>query len=290
MKKIVLGLIFSSLFLQSSLILAENRLKVFKVYESPIIDGNGDDSVWTKGQEIMTHDRVAGLDILLNAVYTEKQIFFLVRFPDPDESRLHKPWIWNKKNDIYDMGPQREDCFVIKWAMDNKVSDLSLRAEMPYRADLWFWKACRTDPAGYADDKMQRLDNSKVTKSMKILSRSGKEMYLRRMGDEGSPAYKAMIQIEYTKDTISQFSHKKPSGSRADIRAKGFWHKGQWCIEIARSLNTGHQDDVQFEQGRNYLFGVSRYEIAGREPDPKLSQPFYGAGDISEKLWLFLEE
>ena len=88
---------------------------------------------------------------------------------------------------------------------------------------------------------------------------------------------------------IPQFTNKKPSGSRADIKAKGVWHKGEWCIEFARSLYTGHQDEVQFELGQPYFFGVSRFEIAGRESDPKLSQPLYGAGDVSEKLWLVFE-
>jgi hypothetical protein len=110
------------------------------------------------------------------------------------------------------------------------------------------------------------------------------------MGDGGSPAYQAKIEIDYRGDMIPQFVPKKPSGSRADIRAKGLWNRGEWCIEFARSLNTGHLDDVQFDIGRTYFFGVSRFEVAGRAPDPALSQPQYGAGDVSEKLWLVFKK
>jgi hypothetical protein len=43
---------------------------------------------------------------------------------------------------------------------------------------------------------------------------------------------------------------------------------------------------VQFDAEQSYLFGVSRYEIAGRKPNPALQQPLYGAGDITEHLRL----
>ena len=58
---------------------------------------------------------------------------------------------------MYDVGPDRGDCFVFKWAMDAAVNDLSVHSDHPYMADIWFWKANRTDPAGYADDKYHIL-------------------------------------------------------------------------------------------------------------------------------------
>ena len=38
--------------------------------------------------------------------------------------------------------------------------------------------------------------------------------------------------------------------------------------------------------GLTYQFGVSRYEIAGRSPDKRASQPNHGAGEIGEELIL----
>ena len=61
---------------------------------------------------------------------------------------------------------------------------------------------------------------------------------------------------------------------------------GKWIIELGRELITANQDDIQFVPDRKYLFGISRYEIAGRGPNPKLSEPLYGTGDINEVLWL----
>ena len=53
-----------------------------------------------------------------------------------------------------------------------------------------------------------------------------------------------------------------------------------------RKLVTNHSDDIQFDLDRVYRFGVSRYEIAGRKRNPKLEQPWFGAGEITGPLTL----
>jgi len=257
-----------------------------KVDEPPVIDGKDNDAVWATTQAIVTHDTVANIDMMLKAIYTHKEIFFLVSFPDPDESRMHKAWVWDKDMEIYKQGPTREDCFVFKWSMMSKPVDLSIYSDEPYAADIWLWKACRTDPAGFADDKIDRLYLDNLPDSRKLTSKSGKTMYLQRLGDEGTEAYKNTLFVEYQGDNLPHFESQTPAGSRADIRAKGVWSDGTWTIEFGRALTTGNEDDIQFEPDKSYQFGVSRYEIAGREPEPNASQPLFGCGDISEELTL----
>jgi len=174
----------------------------------------------------------------------------------------------------------------LKWATDEKTSDLSIYAEKPYTADIWFWKAHRTDEMGYSDDKWQKLVASPQPKTVGIKSRSGAKMFLLRKGDVGQPAYKSVLHLEKTEKTLGQYAFQKPSESRADIQAKGSWKEGRWTVEFVRALKTGHDDDVQFDLSKTYLFGISRNEIAGKKPNPELTQPLYGAGDVSERLKL----
>ena len=282
----LVALTFVILFAFPGLCLSESTLITTKVDSPPIVDGNWQDSVWDNAKELITHDKVAKLNISIKSVYSNEKIFFLVRFHDPNESRTHKAWKWNKQEEIYEVGPKREDCVVFKWAMDKKTSDLSIHADTPYTADVWFWKANRTDPTGYADDKIQHLSPIKLPKSRKLSSKSGNTMFLQRKGDQGKSAYKSKLYVDYVGDEIPQFEKQNPSKSRADIKAKGVWSNNQWCIEFSRPLKTYQEDDVQFEVSKKYFFGVSRYEIAGRKPDPKLSQPLYGSGDVSDKLFL----
>jgi len=264
----------------------EQILPAIHVTESPVIDGLATDVVWEKARESKTHDKAADLTVALKAVYTDTEIFLLVIFPDPDESRTHKSWTWDKGRELYTVGNDREDVFVIKWSMDTITTDLSIYADNPHRADIWYWKACRTDGAGFADDKSHVYSQKENRDATKTISRSGKTMYLLRDGDEGTSAYTIDLRSDYEGDILPRFLIKQPTGSRADVKAKGRWENGTWTIEFRRNFLTGNQDDVQFNTAQKFLLGVSRYEIAGREVNPKLSEPLYGTGDVSESLWL----
>lgn len=285
--RLFIGVFCSFLALGSpSVARCETRLTAVKTEKIPVIDGYDKELAWENAPEVITRDTIAGIDVAIKAVFTEKEIFFRVRFPDPDESRLHKAWVWNQESKMYESGPLREDCFVFKWAMDWGTTNLSIESNENYTADIWFWKANRTDPAGFADDKYQLFSSNGISGANKVVTRSGKQMFLKRKGDAGNPAYGNSILLDYAGETLPQFVPQTPTGSRADIRAKGVWSNGEWCLEFGRKLVTGNADDVQFEPGKEYLFGISRYEIAGRKPEANSSQPLFGTGDVSEKLIL----
>ena len=231
-------------------------------------------------------DRVAGLELEIQAVYTDSDIYFLVTFPDADESRVHKSWVWDKGRQIYTVGNDREDTFIFKWNMGTTPVDLSLASDTPHLADIWFWKACRTDSIGYADDKVHKYSEVENRDATRFFTKSGNKMYLLRLGDEGSSAYKIDLISEYREETMPRYILQEPRGSRGDVRARGTWQNGQWTIELSRKLTTSHEDDVQFVPGKKVLFGVSRYEIAGRKRNDKLTQPLYGTGEVNEPLWL----
>jgi len=265
---------------------AEQNLQGIPVKEPPLIDGLANDPAWQNAPVITTLDKANALPIRIKAVYTDTEIFFQVSFPDPDESRTHKSWVWDKGREIYTVGHDREDIFVFKWNMSSKPVDLSTNSDSAYQADIWFWKACRTDGAGYADDKSHVYSPTEGRNATRIVSRSGKTMYLLRTGDEGESAYKIDLISEYQGDILPRYTMQQPSGSRSDVRAKGIWQNGRWTIEFGRKLVTGNLDDIQFATAKKYLLGVSRYEIADREPNAKLSDPLYGTGDVNETLWL----
>lgn len=254
--------------------------------QAPTIDGMITETMWADHDAIVVHDQHANIDITLKACYDADRIYLLATYPDTTEDRLHRALIWNNETESYYDGPTREDVLVLKWNMSTHNNDLSLNADRPYRADIWFWKASRTDHAGYADDKIQYYTTTRNKQSQQIISASGKVFYLRRNADTGESAYMPSLQTEYVGDCVTKYRQTQTSGSRADIRAKGQWENGVWTIEFSRLLNTGNLDDVQMDTSNNYLFGVSRFEIAGRDQEPESQQPLYGCGDTSELLSL----
>jgi hypothetical protein len=267
---------------------AEQVVTSYKTTQVPHIDGLGNEDVWENVEAVTIFDPIAQVKIRIKSVYTDSSIFFLVSFADKDESRTHRSWIWDKEQKMYQEGPDREDVFVFKWKLDDMTKDLSVFSDETYEADIWYWKACRTDPQGFADDKIQRLFNYPVKNSFEVTSKSGQKMYIQRLGDSGRSTYKTNIFIDYVGDVVQRYTLRQPQSSRADVKAKGVWKDGGWTIEFARSLFTGNSDDVNFQTLKSYGFGVSRYEIAGRLPENS-DQPLFGSGDISEILTLEFE-
>lgn len=265
---------------------ADQRLVATRVEHPPAIDGRAEDPAWLEATPITTQDPLAGIDITLRAVYSGDEVFVLAQFPDPTESREHKTMLWNPEADLYETGPTREDTLVLKWSMEPYPIDLTLSADRPYEADIWYWKSVRTDHAGYADDKHQIYGTRRRRDSVALLSKGGRRFFLSRVGDRGAPAYVVLVHEGYVGDKAEKHRFQQPTGSRADVRAKGLWKDGRWTIEFGRKLKTGHPDDVQFETAGAYQFGVSRYEIAGRPKDPTIDEPNFGSGEISETLWL----
>ena len=288
MKNSILCYILIGLLYAPQLVMGQQLVSI-KVDQAPAVDGKDDEDIWSRTKTLSVHDPIAAIDIQLKSVYTDEWIFLLVKFPDETENRAHKTLNWNKDLGVYRTGFKREDTFLLKWSMEPYPVDLSIAAEKPYKADIWYWKAHRTDPVGYADDKMHVYGARKTDTAKKLLSRSGQRFYLDRPGDAGESAYETQVYEEYMKDDMPRYRHRQPQGSRADVRAKGVWADGRWTIEFSRKLDTAHVDDVQFDPALNYQFGVSRYEIAGKRPNPKLEQPNYESGEIGEQLSLIFE-
>jgi hypothetical protein len=266
---------------------AARDLKAAAVEKGPEIDGRGDDAVWKSAEALAVKDGRSGDTVTLKALRRGDTVYFLVQFPDAAEDRLHKPWVWDKEMEVYKLGPQREDGFTFKWNMEERDVDLSNFSDDVYHADVWYWKANRTDPAGYADDKHHILTSEPAAKAKELKTGSGKSRYLQRLGDAGTSAQKKRLLTDYEGDVQDQYESRKPDGSRADVLTRGVWKKGTWTIEFARKFDTGQDDDVRFDAaaGKKYPFGVSIFGLYGEEEDDSKAH-LYGQGRISEKLYL----
>ncbi len=284
MREIISFIAISLLFVVDGA--AAQQLVASKTEAPPLIDGLPDDPAWQVSPTLTTTDKVTQIPIKLQAVYTDEHIFIKARFTDQNENRDHKVLVWNGAEKVYRTSSKREDSFVIKWSMEPVKVDMSLESETPYKADVWFWKAFRTDPVGFADDKFHVFGAQKTKESRDILLPSGKTMYLTRSSDTGRSSYKSIAYEKFSGDEVPRYEHRHPEGSRADIKAKGGWADGFWTIEFKRALDTGHSDDIQLDPSLEYQFGVSRHEIAGKRPNPALEQPYYESGDVGEELTL----
>lgn len=266
----------------------EITLVSLRVTEAPLIDGRAQESFWKTAPPITTLDYSSQRPITIRSVFTTQEIFFLVTYPEHAPSETHKTWTWDAKEEVYREGPDREDVFIFKWSMSGNAVDLRLRDPEPHRADIWFWKARRTNPSGYADDKWQSVALTPGPSSRKIPSAGRGTLHFQRWGDAGKAAWEEKFFFDYQGPQLSKYVPVQPAGSRADVRAKGVWANNQWTIEFGRKLNTGHDDDVVFTPGGIHLFGVSCYAMAYDTPHQEWSQPLYRTGDVFDRLLLRL--
>ncbi|WP_243360768.1 ethylbenzene dehydrogenase-related protein [Fundidesulfovibrio terrae] len=245
-----------------------------------------DDPAWKAAQPVSVLDVVANIEVVLRGLHDGQNVYIQASFPCPKPSTQHRVQRWDAGRRAYVDGPEREDAIILKWSMVSHDTGLTLHEDAPYVADEWYWKAHRSDHAGYADDKIQIYSVNPQPYAKPMLSRSGKVFYLNRKGDEGQEAAETILYPGYAGERVPKFRLVTPDGSRADIRAKGVWKDGRWTVSFARKLVTGNADDVAFSLDGAYPFGVSRFEIAGREPEPGVDQPLFGCGDVGEILEL----
>lgn len=277
---------------------AEEALVSVKVKVPPKIDGKID-ALWDKAKPLKIPLEGEGFrtNLWVRSLYTETEIYFLFQWVDSTEGHHHEPWIydgdrwrqerrlaedklallWNIKDSI--SGFNQQGCAVLCHATTPGRDRPLMYTNAPSeRADMWLWKAARTNPVGQLDD--QFLDND--IKSQEAGRKGDKREgggYLPN-AQEGSPQYSwkgkprdsRFLFIDEAK-AIKDYRTFKPgailpgwvlekfTGSRGDIIGKGLWKEGMWTLEVARKLNTGHDDDIQFtDLSKEYYFGVAIFD------------------------------
>jgi mono/diheme cytochrome c family protein len=153
-------------------------------------------------------------------------------------------------------------------------------------ADLWHWKLVRNNQHGKADDQFVRYWVPGPTGAADggRASDVGAAGYASNPAVGGLPQYRGpslTVPPYYIFDnqkvllTVSELNSlpsgaeipnmitSGPTGTRADVDAKGLYNSGTWGVEIRRKLVTNDVNDVQFtDLLRQYAFGVAIFDNA----------------------------
>jgi hypothetical protein len=122
------------------------------VEKAPAIDGKADDPAWARAKSLTVPLAYGPVkEATLKAVYTEKEVFLLVSWPDATKDDQHHPWVWDAEQGRYVEGPQVEDQLLVSFEAGCEWTP-SLLSGYVYDFDGWRWLAARTDPIGQAVD------------------------------------------------------------------------------------------------------------------------------------------
>ena len=223
---------------------AEGVLYGPKVDHEIVLDGNVDDWATVPGTTVaLTGD--GGVDsVEIKWAIRGDKIYMLAVWADSTKNILHKPYKWDEAKKAYAKTKEKEDRFAISLSMSGDFTN-NKTGGAEFTADVWHWKASRSNPVGLAHDKWWKVSAKPFKKGREFKTESGQTMYLGRMSDQGDKLYKSLKFDAKQDDVMARYKvNENAQGSIADVQAKGVWRDGHWYLEMARALNTGHDDDA----------------------------------------------
>ncbi len=230
------------------------------------IDGNTADWEGIAGVTVPLSGK-GGVDFVeMRAAIRDGRIYVLAIWYDSSKNILHKPYKWNAGAGEYKKDKQKEDRFALSLRMSGTFSANKIDGS-PFEADVWHWKASRSNPAGIAHDKMWKVSKTPFEKAKEWPTPYGGVVYLARTSDEGDRLYKPVKYNVKRDDIMPRFEvNLTPTGSIADVQAKGVWRNGRWYLEMARDLDTGHSDDAVIPASGSIEIAVAAFNnVDGRK-------------------------
>lgn len=238
-------------------------ITVGKLKTAPQIDGLADD--WKD---------VAGVDIPLTYLNQPEQtktvrlkagifgdeVFLYSEWEDSTEDTQHKLHVWDEAQQKYVEGPQREDRFAIEWAMEGDY-DANWFSGKEFKADMWNWKAGRTNPIGIAHDKMTIISKQPMQESYKAELPDGSSLYIQRPSDAGAEPYETKRYFKKQQDLMPKYLPRAVmQASMDDVKAKGIWKDGKWHLEQSRKLDTQYADDAKLIPGSSIKAAIAVFD------------------------------
>lgn len=231
--------------------------------EAPTIDGMID-GLWELARPlpVIVREAIGGADprqVTLRALYTDEEFIILAEWPDSTLSDMRDPYIWNAEAAQYERPSQPDDQFAIEFPLDGDFELSMLTTESEYTADVWHWKAGRSNPGGWADDKRHLISKHPVIKGAKEYALGGHgTVYIARPMDAGTPSYvRKEKPAVFETDVVNSFEFQQASGSVADVRAKGVHNGSGWTLEMTRAFDTGHADDAVIHKDKDNRFAIA---------------------------------
>ncbi len=241
---------------------------VAKVDKLPAVDGKADDAAWAKAAELVVKiDKIDDFEkpknkCILKAVHDGDSICFLLVWEDKTKNDTHGTFVWKDAKGEYEADENDvEDAASLAFALEGKFNP-DMFAPNPSKWDVWEWQAFRAN-AGHAKDRHHVYSKERIEKSKKFKARDDSDIFITRLDDEGTPpAKKVEAPTEKKGDRVPGFVLQAPSGSGADVAAKGMHDGTKWTVEFKRKLKTGNADDAVFDVTRTMDCAVAVFDNA----------------------------
>lgn len=262
MKKNICFLVLSCSLLGSLPALSQT-IDIIQLSSPPAIDGNADDWQAYQAVDIPLEGVLDIKNVSVKSGIAGDEVFFIFQWKDSTHDSDHKPYLWDAAKEKYSTGDQSEDRFSINFDMEGDFTHDWLSGNS-FKADMWHWKAARSNPIGLAQDKLTIITTEPSKKAYTTTAKNGQTIYILRPSDAGDELYKTARYATKEKDRMPKYIlNGDAKGSIADVKAKGVWDNGLWTLELKRKLNTGNPDDRVFTKGNRVLAAIAVFDHSG---------------------------
>jgi hypothetical protein len=201
------------------------------------------------------------LEVKLWAGRSETEMYVAAQWPDDTADTDFRPWHW--RGNKYRRSKRRDDMFALRFALSGEFNR-SMIADANYMVDVWVWSAGRSNRIGLASDYRHRISLSMIENAPDYETEGGNTVYIDRMQDQGSIGFRTLKPGKNKiASRLSSIDFGQASGSVSDVAASGRWQAGQWTLELRRSLDTGHDDDVRFFVGQEIMGQIAVFNRSG---------------------------
>jgi hypothetical protein len=275
----------------------EVTARSIKAGEAPEIDGKVD-KIWDRVRATripIAEGTMGKVDVTMRVLYTEEDIFFLVQWPDKTMS-MNRFWEFDGKE--WKRDPGGDDQFAIVWNVGNSVAGFERRgcAELCHskdrqlflatsapaeRAQLWTWKAQRTNPVGQAEvqrlvPEVEEVDGVRTGRRRDGAGgyqanwdpQANRPRFTFKDGVKPGPVLRQAEAVavkdagafkrgaRVPRDVVAPFTD-----GRAVVQAAAVWERNRWTLELRRARKTDDADKaVQFAGEGPYHFGIAVHD------------------------------
>ena len=238
-------------------------IPILKLESKPVLDGSEED--WQTIPAVEIPLAYLGKPewvktVRFKAGIFRDEVFFYSEWADSTADIQHKPHVWDVAQQKYIEGPQREDRFALEFAMTGDY-DANWFSGKEFKADMWNWKAARTNPIHISHDKMTILSRQAMPESYKGTLPDGSAIYIQRPTDSGEEPYITKRYFKKQQDLMTKYVPRELlTKGTDDVKAKGIWKNGKWYLEQSRKLDTQQADDRRFALGETVKGAIAVFD------------------------------
>lgn len=228
----------------------------------PGIDGQVDE-VWANAKALTVTIREAlgsgsPTEVVLRALHTNDALYVLAQWPDSTRSDMRDPYIWNAEREEYERPTTPDDQFALEFPLEGDLLISMLPTEGAYTADVWHWKAGRSNLGGWVDDKRHIISQRRLEGAKEYSMGGHNTVYVARPMDDGQASYKTKPKpAAYGGDVVASYEAQEPSGSLTDVRGKGVHDGTGWTLEMTRKFDTGNSDDAVIDPTQENICAIA---------------------------------